>query len=438
MDFWAQIMEKVQEAISSDCFETYFSQAYQERVAENQIIVRLPDLYFKELITDQFSEILDEARASLGLEQYSIQFVADPDGASPTVRPTAKEENGLPKVTSVLKLNNSYRFETFVVGSNNEMAHAVARKVAANPFFSYNPVYFYGGVGLGKTHLMHAIGHQLGETFPQLKIAYITSERFTNEMINCIKYDKMLYFREKYRSIDVLLMDDIQFISNKERTQEELFHTFNVLYDNQKQIIISSDCAPIELRNIEDRLRSRFEWGLVADIQMPDFETRVAILKKKADLWHIKLPEDVFHYIGHNLKRNVRELEGALKRLTAYAELRGQKIDLPFAKEILTNITPPEQRVITVAKIQKMVADHFKIKVADLQSKNNARHISFPRHIAMYLVRQHTETSLPKIGAEFGGKDHSTVLHAIKKIDAQKEKDIELRSILHKINQMIG
>src|SRR5215470_6420382 len=316
-----------------------------------------------------------------------------------------------------LPINPKYSFETFVVGSCNQFAHAAALAGADSPSKTYNPLYIYGGVGLGKTHLMCAIGHHVKYRNRHLRLAYISAEKFMNELINAIRYDQTMVFRERYRSIDVLLIDDIQFIAGKERTQEEFFHTFNALYDGQKQIVISSDCPPREIPTLEERLHSRFEWGLIADIQPPDLETKVAILRKKAETEKIDLPDNVALFMAGKIKSNIRELEGSLVRLTALSSLKGESINLMLAQEALKNIVEEEERAITIETIQKVVADFYNLKVADLKSKTNSRNIAVPRQIAMYLCKTLTRASLPEIGREFGGKHHTTVLHSVNKIN---------------------
>jgi chromosomal replication initiator protein len=353
-----------------------------------------------------------------------------PATTSETLRPPAVVTEQTPKVAESttantrvvetdsldLNLNPKYTFETFVVGSSNQFAHAAALAVADSPSNTYNPLYIYGGVGLGKTHLMHAIGQRVRELNRHLRLCYISSERFMNELINAIRYDQTMPFREKYRTIDVLLIDDIQFLAGKERTQEEFFHTFNALYDNQKQIVISSDCPPREIPTLEERLHSRFEWGLIADIQPPDLETKVAILRKKAESEKLELPDNVALFMASKIRSNIRELEGSLVRLTALASLKGETITLPLAQEALKNIMDEDERVVTIEVIQKVVADYYNLKVADLKSKTNSRNIAVPRQVAMYICKMLTKASLPEIGREFGGKHHTTVLHSVNKI----------------------
>ena len=332
--------------------------------------------------------------------------------------------NRLPMpVTGSGGLNPRYTFDTFIVGPSNQFAHAASRAVAEAPSRSYNPLFIYGGVGLGKTHLMHAIGRYVLQHNPNFVLTYISSERFMNEMINAVRYDRSLEFRERYRSVDVLLVDDIQFLAGKEGTQNEFFHTFNALYDAQKQIVISSDCPPHEIPSLEERLRSRFEWGLIADIQSPDLETKVAILKKKAEAEAVPLPDNVAIYIAGKIKSNIRELEGSLIRLVAYASLTGSEISLALAQDVLKNILDHDEKAVTIEIIQKYVADYYQLKLAELKSRNNSKSVAIPRQVAMYLCKQLTHASLPEIGRCFGGKHHSTVIHSIRKIEDLRKRD---------------
>jgi chromosomal replication initiator protein len=335
----------------------------------------------------------------------------------------------------VVALNPKYTFESFVVGSSNQFAHAAARAVAEIPSKSYNPLFLYGGVGLGKTHLMHAIGHYIQARNRHLKLLYISADRFINEMINAIRFDRLPAFRQKYRTIDVLLVDDVQFIAGKDRTQEEFFHIFNALHDSQKQIVISSDCPPRQIPTLEERLHSRFEWGLIADIQPPDIETKVAILRKKAEAERVELPENVALFIASKVKTNIRELEGSLIRLIAYASLTGRDIDLPLAQEILRDLLHTDERPITIEMIQKFVADHFGVKLTELKAKNNSKAVAEPRQIAMYLTKALTNASLPEIGKGFGGKHHSTVIHSVRKIDTMRKRDPEFDRLINSFVQ---
>lgn len=330
-------------------------------------------------------------------------------------------------------LNPRYTFDTFVVGPSNQFAHAASRAVAEAPARSYNPLFIYGGVGLGKTHLMHAIGHYMVQHGRNLRLTYISSERFMNEMINALRYERILDFRERYRNVDVLLVDDVQFLSGKESTQTEFFHTFNALFDSAKQIVISSDCPPHEITSLEERLRSRFEWGLIADIQPPDLETKVAILKKKADADGMPLPDNVAIYIAGKIKSNIRELEGSLIRLVAYASMTGQEITLPLTQQVLRNVLSNDDRVVTIEIIQKFVADYFQLKPSELKSRNNSKSVALPRQVAMYLCKTLTKASLPEIGKSFGGKHHSTVIHSIQKIENMRQTDGEFNTIVNNL-----
>jgi chromosomal replication initiator protein len=334
-------------------------------------------------------------------------------------------------------LNPRYTFDTFVVGSSNQFAQAACQAVAELPSKAYNPLFIYGGVGLGKTHLLHAVGHQSAKLFPGMTVVYLSSERFTNELINAIRYDRTAEFRARYRTIDLLLIDDIQFISGKERTQEEFFHTFNDLYESRKQIIVSSDCSPKDIPEIEERLRSRFEWGLIADIQPPDFETRVAILKKKAALERVRLADDVAYLIASRVKSNIRELEGSLTRMIAFCALTGREMSVDLAQEVLSDLWGEEEKVITIEQIQRKVSDFFGVKLSDLKAKNRTKAVAFPRQIAMYLARQLTHASLSEVGRSFGGKDHTTVLHAVDKIQRLLQDDPKLRKTIDGLIQGI-
>jgi len=319
------------------------------------------------------------------------------------------------------------------VGASNQFAHAASLAVAEQPSKAYNPLFLYGGVGMGKTHLMQAVGHRIKKRNPSTRLTYISAEKFTNEVINSLRFDRMSSFRDRFRTVDVLLVDDIQFIAGKERTQEEFFHTFNALYEQQKQIVVSSDCPPKEISAIEERLRSRFEWGLIADIQPPDLETKIAILQKKAESERVHLPDEVAEFIARSIKSNVRELEGALTRLLAYGSLTGADINLPTAQQVLKNIIATQEKKVTIELIQKRVGEQFGLREQDLKMRSNSKAIAFPRQIAMYLVKQLTSASLPEIGRQFGGKHHTTVLHSIHKIDTLRRSDKDLNRTLNKL-----
>jgi chromosomal replication initiator protein len=364
----------------------------------------------------------------------SVNFVAEPQNEGAPLALSIDEavafESEAPAAPGPAGLNPRYTFDTFIVGSSNQFAHAACRAVAEAPSRSYNPLFIYGGVGLGKTHLMHAVGQYVLRHDRNLKLTYISSERFMNEMINAVRYDRIIDFRERYRTVDVLLVDDIQFLAGKEGTQTEFFHTFNALYDSQKQIVLSSDSPPHDIPALEERLRSRFEWGLIADIGSPDLETKIAILKKKAEAEAVPLPDNVAIYIASKIKSNIRELEGSLIRLIAYASLTGQELSLALAQEVLKNIIDHDEKAVTIEIIQKYVADYYNLKLVDLKSRNNSKSIAMPRQIAMYLCKSLTHASLPEIGRSFGGKHHSTVIHSIRKVDDLRKKDGDFNTLI--------
>lgn len=433
----------------------WFKPISSARKDDSTIYLGVPTEVFRDWITNNYFDVIEESLHELSLDAFQLKFSIDetpasepPPSASTSdayyaARAVAVDGSGAgagvvrsPEAEPTeLPLNPKYTFDKFVVGSCNQFAHAASLAVVDMPSKTYNPLYVYGGVGLGKTHLMHAIGHAIKQRNQGLRLTYLSSERFMNELINAIRYDKTIRFRDKYRNIDVLLMDDIQFLAGKERTQEEFFHTFNALYDAQKQIVISSDCPPREIPTLEERLHSRFEWGLIADIQPPDLETKVAILKRKAELDKINLPDSVALFIASKIKSNIRELEGSLVRLTAYASLKGLPVDLDLAHEVLRSILAEESSGVSIDLIQKTVATHYRLKVADLKSKNNSRTIAVPRQVAMYLCKTLTKASLPEIGREFGGKHHTTVLHSVNKIADLYGKD----EVFHKaINSLIA
>jgi len=334
-------------------------------------------------------------------------------------------------------LNARYTFDSFVVGSSNQFARAACQATAERPARAYNPLFIYGGVGLGKTHLLHAVGHQASRLFPGVTIVYLSSERFTNELINAIRYDRTAEFRARYRTVDLLLIDDIQFISGKERTQEEFFHTFNDLYESRKQIVVSSDCSPKNIPEIEERLRSRFEWGLIADIQPPDFETRVAILRKKAALERVRLTDDVADLIASRIKANIRELEGSLTRMIAFCALSGREMSVDLAQEVLADLWGEEEKIITIEQVQRTVCDFYRVTLSDLKAKNRTTAVAFPRQVAMYLARHLTRASLADVGRAFGGRDHTTVLHGVDKIHALMQGDAKLRKAIDGLIQGI-
>ena len=438
MNLWDQILARIETKVNRHSFYTWFKPTNFISEDGAAISVRVPNSLFKEWLTKHYSGVIAESMAELKRPHLAIQFIADTQGDHPAIALSPEESAALqvaapvPPVapTTHAGLNPRYTFDTFIVGSSNQFAHAASRAVAEAPSRSYNPLFIYGGVGLGKTHLMHAVGHYVLQHDRNLKLTYISSERFMNEMINAVRYDRVIDFRERYRSVDVLLVDDIQFLAGKEGTQTEFFHTFNALYDSQKQIVLSSDCPPHEIPALEERLRSRFEWGLIADIQSPDLETKVAILKKKAEAEAVPLSDDVAIYIAGRIKSNIRELEGSLIRLVAYASLTGQEMSLGLAQEVLRNVLDHEEKAVTIEIIQKYVADYYNLKQAELKSRNNSKSIAMPRQIAMYLCKSLTHASLPEIGRSFGGKHHSTVIHSIRKVEDLRKKDSDFNNLI--------
>ncbi|MDT5061655.1 MAG: chromosomal replication initiator protein [Acidobacteriota bacterium] len=462
---WTNILHAVKKRLNRQSFETWFRPIRFDGCdnSEQVLHLRAPNQVIKDWVSSNYSEVLDESLEELNLSEYQVDWMVEDE--QNTISQTFMQENedhenyhapntmlksGNGKSSSLftlleaaesdgltpgattfvdiepieLSLNPKYTFQTFVVGSCNQFAHAASQAIAEAPGKTYNPLYIYGGVGLGKTHLMHAAGHEIKARNRHLRLSYISAEKFMNELINAIRYDKAQTFREKYRSIDVMLMDDIQFMAGKERTQEEFFHTFNALYDGQKQIVISSDCPPREIPTLEERLHSRFEWGLIADMEPPDLETKVAILKRKADLDGVALPDDVAFFIASKVKSNIRELEGSLVRLVAISSLRGVPISKMLAQDAIRNIAEDDQPTgITIEQIQQVVSAHYRLRVDELNSKNNSRHIAVPRQVAMYLCKRLTKHSFPEIGREFGGKHHTTVIHSVEKIEGLVLKD---------------
>jgi chromosomal replication initiator protein len=431
---WDQILGRIEAKVGRHSFHTWFKPTSLLTDDGQRISVRVPNLLFTEWLPKHYSVVLTEALRDVGRHDAELIFVPEEARSSaPSVAvalPSGPPPDDVQPGTTVVGLNPRYTFETFIVGPSNQFAHAACRAVAEAPSRSYNPLFIYGGVGLGKTHLMHAIGHYVLQHHQPLKLTYISSERFMNEMINAVRYDRILDFRERYRSVDVLLVDDIQFVSGKEGTQTEFFHTFNALHDAQKQIVISSDRPPHEIPALEERLRSRFEWGLIADIQPPDIETKVAILKKKAETEAVPLPDGVAMYMASRIKSNIRELEGSLIRLIAYASLQGRPLSLELAQEVLRNVIDHEDKAITIEQIQKFVADYYNLKLAELKSRNNSKSVAMPRQVAMYLCKSLTHASLPEIGRSFGGKHHSTVIHSIKKVEDMRKRDGDFNSLI--------
>jgi chromosomal replication initiator protein len=437
MNLWDEILARIETKVNRHSFYTWFKPTSFMGEDTSSVAVRVPNALFKDWLTKHYSGVIAESLAEVKRPHLAVNFIADSQ-SDPAAIALSPEETAALQVAPVVPtgspssagLNPRYTFDTFIVGSSNQFAHAASRAVAEAPSRSYNPLFIYGGVGLGKTHLMHAVGHYVLQHDRNLKLTYISSERFMNEMINAVRYDRVLDFRERYRSVDVLLVDDIQFLAGKEGTQTEFFHTFNALYDSQKQIVLSSDCPPHEIPALEERLRSRFEWGLIADIQSPDLETKVAILKKKAEAEAVPLSDDVAIYIAGKIKSNIRELEGSLIRLVAYASLTGQEISLPLAQEVLRNILDHEEKAVTIEMIQKYVADYYNLKLAEIKSRNNSKSVAMPRQVAMYLCKSLTHASLPEIGRSFGGKHHSTVIHSIRKVEELRKKDSDFNNLM--------
>jgi chromosomal replication initiator protein len=439
-NIWDQVLSRIETKINRHSFYTWFKPTSLIADSGTTVQIRVPTPLFRDWLTKHYAVVLDEALAEVDRRGCAVLFTTG--DTIPAAVPAMQEATPIGEPLEIVEqqvggLAPRYSFDTFIVGPSNQFAHAACRAVAEAPSRSYNPLFIYGGVGLGKTHLMHAIGHYLLNHLRSLKLTYISSERFMNEMINAVRYDRILEFRERFRSVDVLLVDDIQFIAGKEGTQNEFFHTFNALYDAQKQIVISSDCPPHEIPTLEERLRSRFEWGLIADIQSPDLETKIAILKKKAETEGLPLPDNVAIYIAGKIKSNIRELEGSLIRLIAYASLTGREISLALAQEVLRNILQHDERAVTIEIIQKFVADYYQLKLAELKSKNNSKSVALPRQIAMFLCKTLTNASLPEIGKSFGGKHHSTVIHSIRKIEEMRQRDGNFNNLIHSFTESL-
>ena len=433
---WDKFLDRVKSRISINTFTTWFQPTRLSRVEGDVLHVQIPTTVFRQVLTRTYGEIVKAVFHELGVPNTRVQYVCIEEEAAPSAAAPVNnsvKQSRLDFESSDHQLNARYTFDTFVVGKSNEFAHAASRAVAEQPSKAYNPLFLYGGVGMGKTHLMHAIGHMIKQRNPAARLSYVSAEKFTIEVINSLRFDKMFSFRERFHTVDVLLVDDIQFIAGKERTQEEFFHTFNALYEQHKQIVISSDCLPKDINSIEERLRSRFEWGLIADIQPPDLETKIAILQKKAENDRFVLPDEVAEYIARAIKSNVRELEGALTRLMAYASLTGAAVSLATAQQVLRNIIASQEKRVTIDLIQKRVSEHFNLREQDLKVRSNTRAIAFPRQVAMYIVKQLTTASLPEIGRQFGGKHHTTVLHSINKIEEMRRADKDLNRTITRL-----
>jgi chromosomal replication initiator protein len=437
--YWTRLQDRLRVLLEPEEYGTWIAPLAVASENEAGIVLEAPNERFAHTLEETYRDTIDREAGRLFDEFFSVTVVAQ-DGHSAGLagaERSGRSERGAQgsPVPTGDRLNPKYLFDTFVVGSSNQFAHAAARAVAESPAHSYNPLFLYGGVGLGKTHLLHAIGHQILHRRPELKVSYFTAEQFVNQLINSLRFKSMHSFRERYRSIDVLLVDDIQFLANKERTQEEFFHTFNTLYTSQRQIILSSDSSPRNIPAIEERLRSRFEWGLIADIQAPDLETKVAILRRKADQDGVVLPDDVALFIAYQVKSNVRELEGMLNRVVAFSSLTAKPLSLELAKETLKDILPDEGRRATAADIIKFVARHYGLKVSEIKSKSNSKQIAFPRQVAMFLCKELTELSYPEIGRQFNDKHHSTVMYSVDKIQKLRATDSELERTLEEMTR---
>jgi chromosomal replication initiator protein len=417
---WTPLSERLRSSLPPEEYSTWFAPLRVAREGDDELVLVAPNARFVTSLEENYRALLDREAASLRDELFQVVLTTREEQSEIRDEPQPDE------APAGSNLNPKYSFETFVVGSSNQFAHAAARAVSESPARSYNPLFLYGGVGLGKTHLMHAIGHRVVDRHHGLRVLYLTAEQFVNQLINSLRFKSMPAFRERYRSIDVLLVDDIQFLAGKERTQEEFFHTFNTLYTSQRQIILSSDSSPRNIPALEERLRSRFEWGLIADLQPPDLETKIAILRRKADLEGTDLPDDVALFIARQVRSNVRELEGLLTRVIAFSSLTAKPLSLELARETLRDILPDENRRPTAAEIIKFVARHYGLKVGEIKSKSNAKQIAFPRQVAMFLCKQLTELSYPEIGRQFNDKHHSTVMYSVEKIAQLRTSDPEL------------
>jgi chromosomal replication initiator protein len=451
---WSQVQEELRFQLAKRTYDMWLKNTSVVSADGGTFRIGVPSKLAKDWLEDRFSGLIQETLQAVTGSEVDIDFVISPNSHRPAVATLEMDEKdatdrGLDTAAEAVsasvtiapapsELNARFRFSSFVVGHNSQFAHAAAKAVAEAPGDSYNPLFLYGGVGLGKTHLMHAIGHEVHDRFPRKRVVYLTSEQFTNEVISSIATARMGEFRHKYRTVDVLLIDDVQFLAGKDRTKEEFFHTFNALHEINKQIVISSDRPPKEIPTLEDRLRSRFEWGLIADIQPPDFETRLAILHSKLGNKTSLIPEEVMNFIAHKVQRNIRELEGALTRVQAFAAVHQRQIDQEEAAHLLSDIIPAGTRKpINVERIQALVADYYNVTLEDMKGKRRDKHIVFPRQVAMYLVREETPSSLPAIGKAFGGRDHTTALHSIEKIANELKEDERLRYEVQSIREKL-
>lgn len=438
---WQDALQYIQRKVPKQVYDTWFIPVHLDRIENSTAHIGVPNKFFGEWLDTHYGVLLAEAMATArGGELMTVAYTVREKGATLQGEPQALMNGPRGVMQSKprrgIQLNPKYTFKNFVVGAGNQFAHAACMAVAEQPGHTYNPLFIYGGVGLGKTHLLNAIGNHVAEK-SELRIAYLTTEQFTNEVINSIRYDKMMDLRKRYRHIDMLMIDDIQFLVGKERTQEEFFHTFNALYEGHKQIVLSSDRFPKDMPDIEERLRSRFEWGLIADLQPPDVETRIAILRKKSEDEGVTLPEDVVQFLSITMKSNVRELEGSLVRLGAYASLTGQVITLDLAKNVLRDLIGDKKKIVAMDDIQEVVCAQFHVKMTELKSRRRSKTLVHPRQIAMYLCRELTDASYPEIGRQFGGKDHTTIIHACRQVAKAKETDTMLQTTIETLKEQI-
>jgi chromosomal replication initiator protein len=442
---WDDTLAQLELNLSPQHYSTWIKPLKLVRIEQDMVYLEVPNRFVLDWVKENYSKLIQKILSELSAVTYRLQFTVDSKSRDNLPKKTTSIEKAAPVVakqkpvtnnhSADINLNRKYTFEEFVAGSSNQFAYAAAMAVANNPATTYNPLFIYGGVGLGKTHLANAIGNAIQKKSPQMRICYYTSEKFMNELINSLRYNRMDEFRNKFRSMDVILIDDIQFIAGKERTQEEFFHTFNALYESHKQIIVTSDKFPKDIPGLEERLRSRFEWGLIADIQPPDVETKLAILKMKAEQNCINLPEDVALFLANSICNNVRELEGYLIRIGAYASLTAIPVSLEMARDVLKDILVERNRELSVEEIIKRVSIHFNMKISDMKSAKRLKAVVLPRQIAMYLSRQLTSSSYPEIGDRFGGKDHSTIIHAIRKIEKLMVEDFQLRTTIENLRK---
>jgi chromosomal replication initiator protein len=439
---WEKTLNLIKGELTEVSFNTWIKSITPIIIEGDILKLGVPNDFTKGILNSRYKDLIINSLKLTTSKKYNVEFsIISKEELKDEISKNKKVNSSNLVINDEMStmLNPKYTFNSFVIGNSNRFAHAASLAVAESPAKAYNPLFIYGGVGLGKTHLMHAIGHYILDNNPQCKVVYVSSEKFTNELINSIKDDKNVNFRNKYRNVDVLLIDDIQFIAGKERTQEEFFHTFNALYEANKQIILSSDRPPKEIPTLEDRLRSRFEWGLIADIQPPDFETRMAILKKKADVEGLNIPNEVLVYIATKIKSNIRELEGALIRIIAFSSLTNKEISIDLASEALKDIiSNKESKQVTIELIQDIVSSYYNLKIEDFKSARRTRNIAYPRQIAMYLSRKLTDMSLPKIGEEFGGRDHTTVIHACEKISHNLKEDDSLKRTVEELSKRIN